>query len=994
MISKNDLNDVMCHPLMNQLFPDTAQVVPVHYAEVKYSVLARGMTRKVLKYSATVLPMIIACFGLVLGQEQNLKKLEKTAMSNLNAEFGDRVAIKRSRATNKVNFVRVDSGSPGGLVIQGAGMAANEKVRSFLKKYGPIFGLQNPETELTQRIEKDDDLGGSHITYDQYYNGVPVFGGVLIAHFDKAGALRSVNGSVAPFVKLDTKPEISRESASATAALAVGTEFLNSRGLKITDADLRIYRTGMAQGVSGENHLVWEVTVTNDRDIRKFVFVDAHSGEIVDQISGIYDALDRRTYDSLGIFAIPASYPSSPFWREGFPFPTGDSRADEIVAASGETYDLYRKAFGRDSFDGQGGPMISFFDLGNDFSNAFQTFLGGRAVTFFGDDLTSDDVVAHEWTHAYTAYTDNLIYAWQPGALNESYSDIFGETVDQLNGRGLDSPGGSRETNGDACSIFSQPTDLVTITTPGTIAGVHDAAFNRFAEGSPEIPSSGIAGQVVQVDDGVGIGSDGCTTPFANAGEVAGKIAMIDATAESPDGICFATTKVLNAQANGATAVILANDSSLGNQPVNFGCHCVLASIPSVTVGEDTGDLIRNQLGTGVNVSITSNAARNHENTYKWLLGEDTSFSGIRDMWNPTCYFNPGKVSESRYNCSGFDFGGVHENSGIPNHTFALLVDGGNYNGQTVSGIGLTKAAHIYFRAMTVYQTPFTDFADNAESLEASAQDLLGRNLPDLRTGLPSGQRISPNDLKQLHAATLATELRKPPTQCNFRPLLGKNPPDDSCGLPATAQTTIFADTFETNPLVRWKATREVVDPTLFQGGNWSWVHNLPDGRQGKGLFANDPAVGCDLPDPSQVGVLELASPAINIPPGLSSAPHLSFDHWVALEEGFDGAQLMISVNGGPYQLVDPSAFIYNGYNESLLTFSENPRIGQPAFTGTDAGSFNGSWGTSIVDLSGYVHSGDTIRLRFDMSTDYCFGTGTGWYLDNVRVYACNYRNH
>ena len=37
----------------------------------------------------------------------------------------------------------------------------------------------------------------------------------------------------------------------------------------------------------------------------------------------------------------------------------------------------------------------------------------------FCPGMTSDDVTGHEWTHAYTEYTDNLIYQWQPGALNE-----------------------------------------------------------------------------------------------------------------------------------------------------------------------------------------------------------------------------------------------------------------------------------------------------------------------------------------------------------------------------------------------------------------------------------------------------------------------------------------------------------------------------------------------------------------------------------------------
>ena len=72
-------------------------------------------------------------------------------------------------------------------------------------------------------------------------------------------------------------------------------------------------------------------------------------------------------------------------------------------------------------------------------------------------------------------------------------------------------------------------------------------------------------------------------------------------------------------------------------------------------------------------------------------------------MWNPRCFGNPGKVSDTfEYACSTADGGGVHPNSGVPNHAFALLVDGGSYNGQTITAIGLTKAAHIYFRAADV----------------------------------------------------------------------------------------------------------------------------------------------------------------------------------------------------------------------------------------------------------------------------------------------------
>ena len=115
-------------------------------------------------------------------------------------------------------------------------------------------------------------------------------------------------------------------------------------------------------------------------------------------------------------------------------------------------------------------------------------------------------------------------------------------------------------------------------------------------------------------------------------------------------------------------------------------------------------------------------------------MGEDsTAFGGaIRDMWTPTCMGDPGKVTDAEYHCATTDGGGVHSNSGVPNHGYSLLVDGGTYNGQTVTGIGLTKAAHIYWRAQSVYQVPTSKFPDHADALEASCTDLIGQPLNDL----------------------------------------------------------------------------------------------------------------------------------------------------------------------------------------------------------------------------------------------------------------------
>jgi hypothetical protein len=45
-----------------------------------------------------------------------------------------------------------------------------------------------------------------------------------------------------------------------------------------------------------------------------------------------------------------------------------------------------------------------------------------------------DDIVAHEVTHGLTYLTASLIYQNQPGQLNESFSDVFGELIDLFNG--------------------------------------------------------------------------------------------------------------------------------------------------------------------------------------------------------------------------------------------------------------------------------------------------------------------------------------------------------------------------------------------------------------------------------------------------------------------------------------------------------------------------------------------------------------------------------
>jgi hypothetical protein len=362
-------------------------------------------------------------------------------------------------------------------------------------------------------------------------------------------------------------------------------------------------------------------------------------------------------------------------------------------------------------------------------------------------------------------------------------------------------------------------------------------------------------------------------------------------------------------------------------------------------------------------------------------------------MWTPTCLGDPGKVSDAEYHCDTSDSGGVHSNSGVPNHGYALLVDGGTFNGQSIAALGVTKSAHLYWRAQAVYQTKTTDFEDHADALEASCTDLIGVSLTGLSTGAPigpSGQALTAADCGEVSEMIAAIELRREPTQCNFQPALRQNPP--SLCANQKNPPVLYEEDFE-DGLGGWTLTNQGVFAG-WPGTNWAHSTSLPGGRAGSAAFGENLQQGnCDGGAGDVSGVMRLASPAIALPNTGILSPRLTFEHYFATEFGWDGGNVKISINGGAYQVIPASAFSFNPYNSTLnpaAAGNTNPLAGEPGFTGTDGGEVTGSWGQSQIDLTKLgVKAGDTIQLRFDMGMDGCTGID-GWYVDDFKVRACN----
>ncbi|NHA70045.1 protealysin inhibitor emfourin [Phycicoccus flavus] len=114
---------------------------------------------------------------------------------------------------------------------------------------------------------------------------------------------------------------------------------------------------------------------------------------------------------------------------------TGDEAVTQAYDGLGATWRLWHEAYGRNSLDGKGLPLVASVHYGRDYDNAFwdgtQMVFGDGDGTIFLGFTRSVDVIGHELAHGVTQYTSGLNYQGQSGALNESVSDVFGVLVKQ-----------------------------------------------------------------------------------------------------------------------------------------------------------------------------------------------------------------------------------------------------------------------------------------------------------------------------------------------------------------------------------------------------------------------------------------------------------------------------------------------------------------------------------------------------------------------------------
>lgn len=340
--------------------------------------------------------------------------------------------------------------------------------KNFLRRNRRVLGIKNPDKELFLLKQHSDQLGRAHLKYGQRYQGLSVWPSDIVVHFAPQGHVDLMNGAYAPTPRkpLSLASRISKKEAETIVLSAI-----ESPSSKVDESsELIFYYTRQS------HQLAWKMKVKVSLNTRWLVIVDAISGDVLLKYNEIMelgtsgsgvDLLNQnqniQLFEQNGTFFMldttkdmydASSTPPDPNSTRGGIFvfdalnqevdqgPINLSFVNSAVATSGflpdavsaafnisQVYDYYLERHNRNSIDNNRGSLFGIVRVGQNFENAFWD--GERM--FFGDAVpfaAALDVVAHEVSHGVIQRTANLIYNGQSGALNESFSDIFGEMVE------------------------------------------------------------------------------------------------------------------------------------------------------------------------------------------------------------------------------------------------------------------------------------------------------------------------------------------------------------------------------------------------------------------------------------------------------------------------------------------------------------------------------------------------------------------------------------
>ncbi len=344
----------------------------------------------------------------------------------------------------------------------------------FLTHINSYFNIPS-EFTFIEAESNTDNLGMRHRLLQQYYKGIPLEGMGYRVH-EKAGFVTSANGKAVRDINLDTQTVLSEESA-----FNLAVKYLQTNNLVFKPGKKLIVSKGFTLAAKS-----FSVAFQFDIDVSLIeqwrISIDASDGQVLNKVSLVNTCFEEKeitpplpygtgigmtnyygnqnvqvekfkdgssrlvgktengvtieTYDFRNgppiILALGFPYNVSEFYSSNNTYNSAHQKpAVSAQWAAERAYEYYFKKHNRNSYDNNGSAIKSYVHVGQDLNNAFWA----NNLLAFGDGSNNNplvelDVVSHELTHGVTQYEAGLQYAYESGALNESFSDIFGKAVE------------------------------------------------------------------------------------------------------------------------------------------------------------------------------------------------------------------------------------------------------------------------------------------------------------------------------------------------------------------------------------------------------------------------------------------------------------------------------------------------------------------------------------------------------------------------------------
>ena len=303
----------------------------------------------------------------------------------------------------------------------------------------------------TARSQNDPLARMEHRRHNQFFQGIPVFGGEIIYHFRK-GMIESINGVYYPIENCDTQVVLSTAEAAG-----IFRRHLEEKDLteKTEDTRLLLYPVS-----ANDIRPTYQITLEKEQHYSMTGIIDARSGEILLEYSnihfddpaiglgvgyhgatfklpttlttnGIYGLYDEARIRPVKQYTVDYRNMSIPGDNDNYWDRNGVAVCAHVFI--GFTYDFYYGFFDREGINDNNLDTFVFVQNNKYRDNAFWN---GESLNFCITGSSNKqyaaalDIVAHEYSHGVTSYSSNLIYSFESGALNESFSDIMGTVAE------------------------------------------------------------------------------------------------------------------------------------------------------------------------------------------------------------------------------------------------------------------------------------------------------------------------------------------------------------------------------------------------------------------------------------------------------------------------------------------------------------------------------------------------------------------------------------